>query len=255
MVNRAVGYALSTFVLCGSGIAFALWGQNLPYRMGTFCAGVVFGACLISAVTDYRTRKILNVVTYPAFLILVAALVVSAWTPENASRRIGYPESFGVAAVSSLVGAAFCFAVHIVPFALGQGGAGDVKIAAVIGFGLGISDGFQAMCATYLFACGYALMEIAARYVGRLRQKEKNEPQERLDNALDGDAAPSGQLRQSGKRLTIPVSNELNYVVDSITAAAGKKKIYVPMGASFFIGEAGAALGFWNEFVYLLGLA
>jgi len=85
-------------------------------------------ALAISAVTDLRRRRILNAVTYPAFLI--SALSV-AWLGGLA--LLGAAALGVLACAGPLLAAAFC----------GWVGAGDVKLMAVAGLVTGAMGGWQ----------------------------------------------------------------------------------------------------------------
>ena len=77
---------------------------------------------ITAAVLDYRTKKIPNWITVPA---LLAALVFHAVMPD--SRGILW----------ALGGFAVGFSLLIVPWLLGGGGMGDVKLLAALGAWLG----------------------------------------------------------------------------------------------------------------------
>jgi prepilin peptidase CpaA len=80
---------------------------------------IFMGLC---AVTDYRTRRIPNWLTLPA---AIAGLVFSAVAPQG----IGLP--------LSLAGFGVGMALLMVPWMLGGGGMGDVKMLAALGVWLG----------------------------------------------------------------------------------------------------------------------
>ena len=77
---------------------------------------------ITAAVLDYRTKKIPNWITVPA---LLAAFVFHAVSPD--SRGILW----------ALAGFAVGFSLLIVPWLLGGGGMGDVKLLAALGAWLG----------------------------------------------------------------------------------------------------------------------
>ena len=73
---------------------------------------------IISVITDLRTRKILNIITFPAILI---ALIYHSFT-----------SGFGGLLFSSL-GFLVGLGLLLIPFVMGGIGAGDVKLLAAVG--------------------------------------------------------------------------------------------------------------------------
>jgi prepilin peptidase CpaA len=76
----------------------------------------------IAAVVDYRTKKIPNWLTVPAALL---GLAFNTLAPS------------GLGPVASLLGFAIGFGLLILPWILGGGGMGDVKMLAALGAWLG----------------------------------------------------------------------------------------------------------------------
>lgn len=131
---------------------------------------IATGICLVAAITDYRTGKIRNWLTFPP---LVAAPIAHGF--------MGGLE----AALASLLGIVGC---GLVPFLLfkakiptqgakpGQelhaGGGGDVKLLAAVGGIVGLQIGLEVGIAT-LFAVGiYGIGKLAVE--GKLVQTFKN---------------------------------------------------------------------------------
>ncbi|MBF0480427.1 MAG: prepilin peptidase [Desulfovibrionaceae bacterium] len=90
--------------------------------------------CLACAVSDARTRRIPNKITYPTILTLIAFHTALGGLPGF------YASALGLAAGMSLL---------IAPYALGKMGAGDVKLLGVVGAALGVSGALTA----FLFTC------------------------------------------------------------------------------------------------------
>ena len=76
----------------------------------------------LCATTDFRTRRIPNWLTVPA---AIAGLVFSSVTPN------------GIGLVASLAGFAVGMSLLLLPWLLGGGGMGDVKMLAALGAWLG----------------------------------------------------------------------------------------------------------------------
>ncbi len=111
----------------------------------------------IACVSDLRTRRIPNVLTFGA---AAAALLF-----HLATRGV----DGGVASVSGwVVGVAFL----LVPFALGSMGAGDVKLLGALGAWLGPGDAVWLALYTGIAAGAIALV-VAVRH-GYLRQAYRN---------------------------------------------------------------------------------
>lgn len=129
------------------GLAFAqMFGKN-----GVFVVGALLAVCSVCAVTDVFQRKIYNAISYPAFLEIV---LLNAFLGTQIERW----GTIGLAA--SLTGAAVCFAITLLPYLISQGGAGDVKLAAIIGAALGAKDGFFVLCFGFVFAALAGLVSV-----------------------------------------------------------------------------------------------
>jgi Flp pilus assembly protein protease CpaA len=128
---------------------------------GTLAGFVLLSAVLTSAVTDFRNHRIYNWVTYTAFLwaiaINIAASILSSDATSRASmffaaRLVGPEWLGGVGIRQSLAGAALCFVVVLAAYHLSGGGAGDVKLATVIGALVGVRYGIFAVGYSYIIA-------------------------------------------------------------------------------------------------------
>lgn len=83
---------------------------------------VTASACLASAVIDVRSHRIPNRITFPAMLALLAVHGIGSGLPGLSDAALG------------MLGG---FLILLVPHLLGVLGAGDVKLMAVVGAGLG----------------------------------------------------------------------------------------------------------------------
>lgn len=102
---------------------------------------LVAGFITAAAVTDYKTRKIPNWLTVPA---AVLALVYHSFAPHG----------FGL--LMSLAGFAIGFCLLLLPWLLGGGGMGDVKMLAALGAWLG------PVFILVAFACGAGMASAMA---------------------------------------------------------------------------------------------
>ena len=130
-------------------------------RLGTLAGLVLVGAILTAAVTDFRRHRIYNWTTYPAFLWAVGINIVvyattygsESFLPSFAPAGIVGPQYLGgVGLGECLAGAAVCFLITLFGYDLSGGGAGDVKIATVIGAVLGLHNGIFAIAYSYVIA-------------------------------------------------------------------------------------------------------
>jgi prepilin peptidase CpaA len=180
----AVALALPLVV----GPVWYLAGQWQMGWLGTFSGLVLLAVLLTCAVTDFQQHKIYNWATYSAFLwALVINVVASSWSPgDDALNQVYHratvgPEFLGgVGLAQSLAGAALCFVITLAGYHLSGGGAGDVKLAAVLGALLGVHAGIFAVAYSYVIAAiaivawsiynngPLALVKAAARKIGAL---------------------------------------------------------------------------------------
>ena len=107
---------------------------------------IALGVALVACVTDVRSRRIPNVLTFGA---AAAALIVGA--------GVNGLDGLGTAGLGWVVGAA----VFFLPFALGGLGAGDVKLMAALGAWLGPADALWLGIYTAI-AGGIAALAVAA---------------------------------------------------------------------------------------------
>jgi prepilin peptidase CpaA len=120
-------------------------------------AAVAIGIGLVACVTDVRTRRIPNVLTFGA---AAAALLAHGFTPGGSGVLM--------AAGGWAVGAA----LFLPFFALGGMGAGDVKLLAALGAWLGPLDAFW--LAVYASIAGGLLAVVIALWHGYLGQALRN---------------------------------------------------------------------------------
>ncbi|MDR2439839.1 MAG: prepilin peptidase [Planctomycetaceae bacterium] len=150
--HTILGYFLAAllqiFGLLWGAVFFHLLSGLLPGQCGTMFGFIGFFVCAISTITDINYRTICNTVTYPALYALILWMIIT----------IIYPVNF-VTVISLkilLLGFIGCILVTIIPYALGQGGGGDVKLAAVIGLAFGFT-GFIGLLIGFVLGSLYCL--------------------------------------------------------------------------------------------------
>jgi prepilin peptidase CpaA len=98
---------------------------------------ILIAALIIAAWTDVALRKIFNWTTYPAIATCIAA---GAW-------KTGVE-----GALDALLGLAVCGGLMLVCYLCLDVGGGDVKLAALVGAGLGWANGLYALLWTFTLA-------------------------------------------------------------------------------------------------------
>ena len=132
--------------VCGGGIGYCT-GSVIPLLAAL--AVLVIG--LAVTVCDWMCRIIPND-TVLAVMALKVVLVLAA--------LVKLPGAPPMALLSSLGGLAFCFAVFFAPGLFGkQVGAGDVKLAAAMGFLLGFSNALFAVVIMGVLMLGYSMVQ------------------------------------------------------------------------------------------------
>lgn len=142
----------------------ACWSY-LP-RIGWFSTVGGFDLLLVliaATVMDLRAMTIPNWITYPA--IISAGVTNAVWSmgligdpmmderwPLSASGSLG-----AIGLTESLVGLVACFCALFWNYAIARRGAGDVKLASVIGAWLGIKCGISAIVFSLLLAASVVL--------------------------------------------------------------------------------------------------
>jgi prepilin peptidase CpaA len=145
-----------------------------PRGLGTLSGLVLLLTLTVSSATDLAWRRIPNWATYPAagfaLAINLAAWLLGAGAAEASDGRLArLTDSLGAIGMGSCcAGALVCFGIMFFVFGLAGGGAGDVKLATVIGAYLGPQQGLAALCFTYL-AAGAAMVGWAILTVGPLK--------------------------------------------------------------------------------------
>lgn len=121
---------------------------QFPLLVPFLLFGCLFGSLSIAAVTDLKSRRIPNIVTYStiAFAVLIYSLV-AGWT--------------GLA--FSLKGTVCGLGLLLVPYLLGGMGAGDVKLMAAVGAVLGVDHTVYAFLVVALLGGVVSVAVLVAR--------------------------------------------------------------------------------------------
>lgn len=123
-----------------------------------------------ATVSDLRTHKIYNWITYPGILAAWAGhasgtlLAAAGWADPEALRSLGW-----VGLADSLAGFLACGLVMLACFVVFQVGGGDVKLMAMMGAMLGTQRGILAMLWTFVLgACAAVVVLVWRLGPGRL---------------------------------------------------------------------------------------
>ncbi|HEX4412724.1 MAG TPA: A24 family peptidase [Lacipirellulaceae bacterium] len=136
------------------------WHQTIGW-FGTLAGFVLLTTLIASAITDIKYQRIYNWTTYSAFVWALAINVAAtsgARTEDSTlpslepASTIGSPLLGGIGIGECLAGAGLCFLVTLFGYDLSGGGAGDVKLATVIGAFLGLHAGVFAVGYSYIVA-------------------------------------------------------------------------------------------------------
>jgi Flp pilus assembly protein protease CpaA len=134
------------FPVAAAPVAWLL-SSSTGHWLTTLSGMVLVAVLAVCAITDVRGHRIYNWTTYSAFLWALAInLVVSIWptTPPNWPGGVGIGQSLG--------GAGLCFLITLAGYHMSGRGAGDVKLATVIGTLLGVHGGVFAVAYSYIVA-------------------------------------------------------------------------------------------------------
>lgn len=166
--RRAWLLAAAAPLVVGLGIALSQsvieWGTALASVNAT----VLVLLLAVSSFTDSHWRKIPNWATYSALVWAFAVNILASATMSGAaieaSSAIVPPIGIG----ASLLGAGVCFATMLVVFQLAGSGAGDVKLAAVLGALLGTGQGLTVILWCHI-AAGVVMVGMLIWQLGPLK--------------------------------------------------------------------------------------
>jgi Flp pilus assembly protein protease CpaA len=115
--------------------------------LGTLAGLVLVAVLATCTVTDVRGHRIFNWASYSAFLWAILINIAASVWPSIPPEWLG-----GVGIAKSFGGAALCFLITLAGYHMSGRGAGDVKLAAVIGALLGVQYGVFAVAYSYIVA-------------------------------------------------------------------------------------------------------
>lgn len=180
--GRVLGSWWLAAAVTGSVLAVLGWRVGLRWELAPYWLLVLLGVPL--AIIDFTDRRLPRLLVYPLLIGVLGALVVLCLVRGEAA-----PGVRAVAAMAALSGL-FLVGALIVP---GGIGAGDVRLAAVVGLVAGWS-GWLSVVGTLLVSLVYA-----ALLLGTLRLA-------RVQGAQDSKSAPFGPCLLAGVLTAVVVA-------------------------------------------------
>ena len=117
-------------------------------------------ALVISTISDLAYRKIYNCITLPVFLFAIGMNAAASYHwATNANDMSGFLNGT-VGIVSSASGAFLCFLIVFAAYLKSGCGAGDVKLATIVGAILGVRFGVWAVMYSYLAAFAFFVVPV-----------------------------------------------------------------------------------------------
>lgn len=130
--------------------------KMLPCPAGA--AILVFGS-FVCAFTDILQGKIFNGVVFPLLVVVLVANILTDWVLPGL-RPLWGTIGFGWSAL----GITACFLAMFLPYALGEVGAGDVKLAMLLGAVFGAHQGLVTLCIAIIVAAVFGITLAVSRY-------------------------------------------------------------------------------------------
>lgn len=143
VANRRQFWLAATVSPLLLGPGWLVYSKAIPTPLSSLSGLVLVLLISTATVSDLSRRKIFNWTTYTAFVWAIAINLL----PVSIASQVG---SIGI--WNSLIGAATCFALMLVPYSLARGGAGDVKLATAIGALIGVEGGLLVIAFAYIIA-------------------------------------------------------------------------------------------------------
>lgn len=126
--------------------------------MGHVSVLMLLAVALVAAVEDLRDRRIPNWLTFCGVTIsLILSLVSDGLRRTNGGQQFASVVA-DVSLMQALLGLVVVGILPLVLYATNSGGAGDVKLAWVIGAVLGIGQGIPAILSAYVLASAWGLV-------------------------------------------------------------------------------------------------
>lgn len=161
-------FGLSVAAMLATAFKLAGWplSPELAYTTKGFALALAFVAVFVSALSDSATRRIPNVLTYPAILLGLALnlIVVPTLTAASATQPFAVTGLDWLAApglISAMMGFMACAGIGIISFMFRGLGGGDVKIVAALGAILGFAEVMPVLFNALVFACLIGVVNLA----------------------------------------------------------------------------------------------
>lgn len=146
ITKRHCWLAALAFPVVAAPVAWML-SASTGHWLATLAGLELVAVLTTCAATDVHGHRIYNWATYSAFLwAILINLAATVW-PSTPPAWLG---GFGIG--QSLGGASLCFVITLAGYHMSGRGAGDVKLATVIGALLGVHGGVFAVAYSYIVA-------------------------------------------------------------------------------------------------------
>ncbi len=177
-------------------LCFLLFHRLPMGPLQSFTEFYLFFLCAFCAVTDIWNGHIYNAVVYPAIIFLLGAAFITEYTTKG-YLYLGENILFAEALTGSFV----CFLLTLIPYLGAYGGAGDVKLATVLGAGLGLTDGIFALGGAFVVTALLGVFVIFGKDWKKVFTREKKTKVERDEKMSDSNQKEDTLWKQ---RLVLP---------------------------------------------------
>ena len=157
---------LASWVLalsCAAVLMAAIQLRSGQQEQGYFVLSLCLVVCFAAAWSDVATRRIPNLLTYPAILLGLALNGVLPLALEAAGARSALVLLGSSGSADCFMGFGACAGIGILSFMARGLGGGDVKIMAALGALIGLSDVMGVLFNTLLIALVLGLANWALR--------------------------------------------------------------------------------------------
>jgi len=150
---------LSVAAVLASGIQIASHRADRGFFLLTLCMLV----CGAAAWTDVATRRIANVLTYPAILVGIALNALSPHLLETAGAHVAVVWTGATGFRDGMLGFGLCALIGVISFIARGIGGGDAKLLGAVGAMLGLSAVVPVLFNTLIIAAAIGLLNWAMK--------------------------------------------------------------------------------------------
>lgn len=161
-------FGLSVAAMLATAMKLGGWpaSPDVDYTTKGFALALALVCVLVAAMSDSATRRIPNVLTYPAIvlglalnLVAVPALAMLSRSQPSAVTALEWLAAPGT--IGAMMGFMACAGLGIISFMFRGLGGGDVKIIAACGAILGFGEVIPVLFNALVFACLIGVVNLA----------------------------------------------------------------------------------------------